>query len=122
VAWARVSREVIAQRFLDGIGAKGELLVDVPHNTVERGALGGEPVWLHRKGATPADRGPVVIAGSRGTLSYLICEDRALLYEEAPQAYKDVDRVVGDLVEAGAAAVVAALRPLLTYKTRTRGR
>jgi hypothetical protein len=29
----------------------------------------GADVWLHRKGATPADQGPVVIAGSRGTLT-----------------------------------------------------
>jgi hypothetical protein len=29
---------------------------------------------------------------------------------------------MADLVEAGAARVVASLRPLLTYKTRTRGR
>jgi release factor H-coupled RctB family protein len=28
-------------------------------------------VWLHRKGAAPADEGPMMIPGSRGTLSYL---------------------------------------------------
>lgn len=32
------------------------------------------------------------------------------------------ERVVADLVDAGAATVVASLRPLLTYKTRSRGR
>ncbi|MDP6945812.1 MAG: RtcB family protein, partial [Myxococcota bacterium] len=123
--------------------------------------------WLHRKGAAPADKGPVVIPGSRGTLSYLvapcgdglanaqslahgagrkwkrseakprlsrrfrpedlrrtklggrvICDDRDLLYEEAPQAYKDVDRVVQDLVDAGALTVIATLRPIITYKKR----
>jgi release factor H-coupled RctB family protein len=47
----------------------------------------------------------------------VICEDKALLYEEAPQAYKPVESVVGDLVEAGLCAVVAILRPLLTFKT-----
>jgi release factor H-coupled RctB family protein len=48
----------------------------------------------------------------------VICEDRALLYEEAPGAYKDIDRVIQDLIDGGLASVVATLRPLLTYKTR----
>ena len=50
--------------------------------------------------------------------SRVICEDRELLYEEAPQAYKNVDVVVSDLVEAGLVRVVARLRPLITYKVR----
>ena len=29
-------------------------------------------LWLHRKGAAPADCGPVVIPGSRGSFSYLV--------------------------------------------------
>jgi release factor H-coupled RctB family protein len=49
----------------------------------------------------------------------VICEDRALLFEEAPEAYKKIDRVVADLVDAGACRVVATLRPLLTYKVRS---
>jgi release factor H-coupled RctB family protein len=52
--------------------------------------------------------------------SRVICEDRDLLYEEAPQAYKNVDVVVQDLVDAGLARIAAVLRPLLTYKTRSR--
>jgi release factor H-coupled RctB family protein len=54
--------------------------------------------------------------------SRVICEDRDLLYEEAPQAYKNVDVVVQDLVDAGLARIAAVLRPLLTYKTRSRAR
>jgi release factor H-coupled RctB family protein len=50
--------------------------------------------------------------------SRVICEDRDLLYEEAPQAYKNVEIVVQDLVDAGLVHVVATLRPLLTYKLR----
>ncbi|MCA9716231.1 MAG: RNA ligase RtcB family protein, partial [Myxococcales bacterium] len=50
----------------------------------------------------------------------VICEDRDLLYEEAPQAYKDVDVVVADLVGAGLLEIIATLRPLITYKTRRR--
>jgi release factor H-coupled RctB family protein len=109
--------------------------------------------------------GPVVIPGSRGTLSYLVlptgetdhslatlahgagrkwsrgetkgrlverfrpedlkrtplggwvvCEDKDLLYEEAPQAYKDVDVVVRDLVDAGLVTIIATLAPVITYK------
>ncbi len=50
--------------------------------------------------------------------SRVICEDRDLLYEEAPQAYKNVEIVVQDLVDAGLVRVVATLRPLITYKLR----
>ncbi|MCI4664878.1 MAG: RNA ligase RtcB family protein [Neomegalonema sp.] len=48
--------------------------------------------------------------------SRVICGDRALLFEEAPEAYKSIDRVLADLVEAGLAVPLARLRPLATYK------
>ncbi|MEZ5849672.1 MAG: RNA ligase RtcB family protein [Hyphomicrobiaceae bacterium] len=48
----------------------------------------------------------------------VICEDRELLYEEAPQAYKDIGQVIGDLEAAGLVSVIAVLSPLLTYKVR----
>jgi release factor H-coupled RctB family protein len=48
----------------------------------------------------------------------VVCEERDLLYEEAPAAYKNIDAVIADLVAAGLIAVIATLRPLLTYKTR----
>jgi release factor H-coupled RctB family protein len=48
----------------------------------------------------------------------VICEQRDLLYEEAPAAYKNIKVVVQDLVDAGLASVIATFRPLLTYKTR----
>ena len=48
----------------------------------------------------------------------VVCEDRDLLYEEAPAAYKNIETVVADLVAAGLVSVIATLRPLLTYKTR----
>ena len=48
----------------------------------------------------------------------MICEDRQLIYEEAPQAYKDVQQVIRDLDGAGLIDMVATLRPLITYKTR----
>lgn len=52
--------------------------------------------------------------------SHVVCEDRDLLFEEAPPAYKAIDRVVTDLVEAGLVRVVATFAPVLTYKTRGR--
>jgi len=48
----------------------------------------------------------------------VICEDRDLLYEEAPEAYKNIADVIADLVHFGLIQVVATLRPVLTYKTR----
>jgi release factor H-coupled RctB family protein len=48
----------------------------------------------------------------------VICEERETLYEEAPAAYKNIQDVVQDLVDAELVSVVATFRPLLTYKTR----
>jgi release factor H-coupled RctB family protein len=48
----------------------------------------------------------------------VICEERELLYEEAPAAYKNIEAVIADLVDAGLVSVIATFRPLLTYKTR----
>lgn len=164
VRWAELNRVAIAERFCDRLGADGQRLLDICHNSVTP-YRGG---WLHRKGAAPADRGLIVIPGSRGDMTYLvrprtegadaalhslahgagrkwsrseardklarryritdlertplggrvICEDRDLIYEEAPHAYKDIHQVVRDLMEAGLIDPVATLRPLVTYKTR----
>lgn len=54
--------------------------------------------------------------------SRVICEERDLLYEEAPAAYKNIEEVVQDLVDAGLVSVIATFRPLLTYKTRKQRR
>lgn len=50
----------------------------------------------------------------------VICENKDLLYEEAPQAYKDIDVVIDDMVSFGLIQVIAVLRPVITYKTRRR--
>ncbi|MEB3188799.1 MAG: RNA ligase RtcB family protein [Snowella sp.] len=52
--------------------------------------------------------------------SRVICEDKDLLYEEAPQAYKNIDIVIQDMVDAGLIEVIAIFRPVITYKTRRR--
>jgi release factor H-coupled RctB family protein len=167
VRWAEANRALIAERFLGALGGMGEPVWNGCHNSISRISAGGETLWLHRKGAVQANVGPVVVPGTRGSLSFLllplgdgaanawslahgagrkwarsesrarmrerfrpaelvqtplggrvICEQRDLLYEEAPGAYKNIEAVVQDLVDARLASVIATLRPLLTYKTR----
>ncbi len=167
VRWAKTNRALIARRFVEAIGAEANSLWDGCHNSISRRESEGEAVWVHRKGAVVTESEPVVIPGSRGSLSYLvkptgdgeshawslahgagrkwarsetrlrmrerfgmhqltqtplggrvICEQRELLYEEAPAAYKNIEDVVQDLVDAGLISVIATFRPLLTYKTR----
>ncbi len=62
--------------------------------------------------ATPAQLSRTGMGGR------VICNDRALIYEEAPQAYKSVDSVLDCLVGANLVRVIARSKPLLTYKTR----
>jgi hypothetical protein len=38
--------------------------------------------------------------------------------EEAPQAYKNIDAVIGDMLSDGLISVIATFRPLITYKKR----
>jgi release factor H-coupled RctB family protein len=165
--YARCNRQLVAHRLLANVKAQGRCVLDVHHNFVAPASIDGRDGWLHRKGATPSDAGPVLIPGSRGDYSFLvqptrmchdtllslahgagrkwvrsackdrlfklmtpaqmgrtalggrvICNDRQLIYEEAPQAYKGVDSVVQSLVGAGLVELLARTRPVLTYKTR----
>ncbi|NKF32603.1 RNA ligase RtcB family protein, partial [Pseudomonas sp. BGM005] len=45
-----------------------------------------------------------------------ICDDRALVVEEAASAYKDTGQVVSDLEREGLITGLASLRPLVTFK------
>lgn len=47
----------------------------------------------------------------------VICDDKDLLYQEAPQAYNNIDFVVEQLVKRKLVKVVATLHPILTYKS-----
>ncbi len=167
VRWARGNRSLIARRWMEQMGGGHKLVCDSCHNSLTLRREGDRTLCVHRKGATPSEAPVLVIAGSRGTLSYLvkplgdgaahgwslahgagrkwtrgdtrarvrdrfrpeqlvqtelgsrvICEDRDLLYEEAPVAYKKIETVIGALVDAGLIEVVATLCPLLTYKVR----
>jgi release factor H-coupled RctB family protein len=50
--------------------------------------------------------------------SSVICEDKDLLYEEAPEAYKNISSVIADMEEHKMAEVVGTFKPLITYKMR----
>jgi release factor H-coupled RctB family protein len=54
--------------------------------------------------------------------SRVICTDKRLLMEEAPEAYKDISKVIEDLEAQKLARVVAVMRPLLTFKTAREAR
>lgn len=49
----------------------------------------------------------------------VICDDKQLLIEEAPLAYKNPEVVLNDLVAAKLATPIASLKPLVTFKKAT---
>lgn len=91
-------------------GGKPEALASLAHGAgrkYDRRSMTG------RAGANRSDRQALTRTSFGGLV---ICEDRQLLIEEAPNAYKDPAQVVKDLTSAGLADAVASLKPLLTYK------
>lgn len=48
--------------------------------------------------------------------SRVICHDTELLYQEAPEAYKNIEEVIKTLETYGLINVIATLKPILTYK------
>ncbi|CAN9107420.1 unnamed protein product [Alternaria alternata] len=56
------------------------------------------------------------LADLQGT--WVICDEKGLVFEEAPDAYKDVQAVSQDLVDADAAQVVGWCRSRISYKVR----
>ncbi|MEH1125552.1 RNA ligase RtcB family protein [Micromonospora sp. CPCC 206061] len=69
VRWGSLNRRLMAARVAYALGAEPtEPVVDVCHNLVEV----RDGVYLHRKGAAPGDGRDVLIAGTRGTRSYLV--------------------------------------------------
>ncbi|MDR7276527.1 release factor H-coupled RctB family protein [Catenuloplanes atrovinosus] len=166
VRWGSLNRRLMAARVAEALGAAVEdPIVDECHNSVS--VVDGR--YLHRKGAANGDGRDVLVAGTRGTASYLVaahagpdanysvahgagrkmsradalrrgrakhtveelrrtpvgsyvvCGDRQLLFEEAPTAYKKIERVIDDLVEFGLATPVVSTHPVVTYKTADRG-
>lgn len=99
VKWAVANRDLVAHRIATclGLGDEGDggeprmpqKILDVTHNSVTRHMLDiavpgaqegnegesgvrGEEVWIHRKGAAPADKGVAPCPGSRGDFSWLL--------------------------------------------------
>ncbi|MCT4563053.1 MAG: RNA ligase RtcB family protein [Maledivibacter sp.] len=166
IDFATLNRELIAHRILTAISSKENIkLLDSIHNSITKKEYNGETYYIHRKGAAPSDIGYVVIAGSRGSKSYIvkptdnlfeyafsishgagrkwsrlgckerlekiyskksirqnkfttgiIYKDKNLIYEEAPEAYKNIDRVIEDMVGKKMIKPIASLNPLITYK------
>jgi release factor H-coupled RctB family protein len=165
VSYASLNRELIAYRIMTALGSGVVKLLDSVHNGISIVDSGGKLQYIHRKGAAPSDIGCVVVAGSRGTNSYivkpeenlweyafsvshgagrkwsrfgckekleniyskkavrqsklastLVYKDKNVLYEEAPEAYKNIDRVIEDMLEKKMIKVVAEMKPLVTYK------
>ena len=164
IRWASFNRRLIG-RALAGLAACETIeLLNTTHNSI---TPCGEGCFIHRKGASAVEPGkPVIVAGSRGTYTYLvsplgegvenlhslahgagrkwnrqstrdrvrarhddmqsllktklgtqvICPDKTLLYEEAPEAYKDIADVIADLRDLGLASVAAELRPVINIK------
>lgn len=173
--FAELNRELIAKRILERLNTSGESIIDVNHNLVSSfktnnsDDLRNNKYWIHRKGATPSDKGLVMIPGSRGDYSYLIkpitnilalkeslyslahgagrkwmrsdckdklskrykksdlertsfgsrviCKNKDLLFEEAPEAYKSISSVIQVMKDAGLITLIARFKPVLTYKT-----
>ncbi|MBI1494269.1 RNA ligase RtcB family protein [Rhodobacteraceae bacterium MYP1-1] len=166
--WARLNRQIIAERAAHALRCNLTPISDCAHNLVTQ----KQGAWLHRKGAAQL-QDLVPLAGTRATESFLlkpgagggtalnscahgagrrydrasmhgrvskaksslealrrptangrvICEDKAMLIEEAPQAYKSAADVANDLARFDVANVVATLAPLMTFKhAKTGGR
>jgi len=45
-----------------------------------------------------------------------VCHDTELLFQEAPEAYKNVVHIIDALLQHKLITIVATLRPLITYK------
>ena len=164
IQWAAFNRRLTGKALADMAACDAAELLDSVHNSI---TPFGENCFLHRKGASNVESGtPVIVAGSRGSYSYLvspagngkenvysiahgagrkwnrqstrdrvrakhddvqqllktklgsdvICPDKDLLYEEAPEAYKDVSTVISDLQSFKLAEPLAELRPVVNIK------
>lgn len=165
VKWAQRNRELIFRKMSSRLQCEGTSVIDTVHNSITQESFSTGKNWVHRKGAASSKKSITIIAGSRGSLSYLvqakgdmksvnfslahgagrklkrnemkarlrnrfnsealkrtvyggrvICDDRELLYQEAPQAYKNIDQVIYDLKSVGLIEVIASYQPVITFK------
>jgi release factor H-coupled RctB family protein len=71
-------------------------------------------------GRVGTKKSDLLILGHNPFGGLVVCDDRDLLVEEAPDAYKSIARVIADLTDCGLARVVATFRPLVTFKNARR--
>ena len=164
IRWASFNRRLVAKAFAKLLSCELEEILDSTHNSITPFCDGQ---FIHRKGASAVEAGkPVVVAGSRGTFSYLVkpvgdleahlfslahgagrkwnrqstvarvrekhsdmqsllqtrlgtkvvCPSKELLYEEAPEAYKNIEDIISDLKSFGLATLVAQMKPKVNIK------
>lgn len=163
INYAKENRRQVANILMEKTKLKysNELIVESCHNYIEH----YQEYYFHHKGSISAFLPYAVIAGSRGTYSYLVkcipqqetlysishgagrkwprhlCKDRLthkynhvdklkttklggkiitnqkeLLYEEASEAYKNIEDVIQVLLDYECIELIARLKPLVTYK------
>jgi len=163
--WASKNRDEAAAKIIAYLGFQKtpDKKLESFHNYLEL----TDGLFYHRKGTVSSKHNAVFIAGSRGTLSYivrptpkcaeygfslahgsgrkwarsmcksrvrnkydnanidikhnryngqLVCHDYDLLFEEAPEAYKNVESIIGILQEYGMIEIIVAMYPVLTVK------
>ena len=164
IRWASFNRRLVAKAFSKLLSCELTEILDSTHNSI---TPFGDGQFIHRKGASAVEVGkPVVVAGSRGTFSYLVkpvgnleehlfslahgagrkwnrqstaarvrekhsdmqsllqtkqgtkvvCPSKELLYEEAPEAYKNIENIIDDLKSFGLATPFAQLKPIVNIK------
>lgn len=158
---AKENRIGIANALMDKIKVKydNQLIIDCMHNNLAF----YDGYFYHHKGSISSRSEYAIIAGSRGSYSYVVkcipteatlfsishgsgrkwarnfCKgrletkykkdelkttklksqvicDNQLLYEEATEAYKNIEDVIDTLLEYKAIELIARLKPLVTYK------
>ncbi|KAF8756460.1 tRNA-splicing ligase RtcB [Rhizoctonia solani] len=75
VQWAVANRDLVAYRIASCLGLNSRTMPNMPNRDQHRLTLGGQEaqeVWVHRKGAAPADMGVAPCPGSRGDFSWLL--------------------------------------------------
>ena len=162
IDYAHINRMIIANALMDklGIHYDNQLIIECLHNYIEV----EDDAYYHHKGSVSAKHSYAIIAGSRGTYSYIVkcipkletlyslshgagrkwprhlCKGRLvdkykrkelettslgsqvitnqkeLLYEEASEAYKDIETIIQVLLDYQCIELIARLKPLLTYK------
>ncbi|MCL2591738.1 MAG: RNA ligase RtcB family protein [Defluviitaleaceae bacterium] len=163
--WSSLNRDEAVEKIIAYLGFQKKPVkrLESFHNYLEE--TGGK--FYHRKGSVSSNHNAVFIAGSRGTLSYivrpttkcaeygyslahgsgrkwarsmckgrvwnkydkcsidikfnkyqgqLVCHDYDLLFEEAPEAYKNIENIIAILLEYEMVELIASVKPVLTVK------